>query len=380
MGFRTLACIGAALLGIGALFLAGTPDAAAKGGGGTGGGTTVDSGTIYYRIETSAGHTYYRMNPDGTGKAPLPAGVWGQPSYVKHGATGSEERWFLHVKDLGGNFGTGEPQAELVAVSESGVEVQITDLVNSRVVPDHSGLRTFTWERCRWVGPTTDGRISFLGYEVGATLNTQWGLYVVNVNWGDLADGNTSYTPGTMTLISELGTWRAGGPDGLPHRGWYQNIEYAWSPDGNSLAYAVKNDVRTSWWDIWNLNIRTFKPGTTETATDKPLRVGAEPHDWSVTGKLLCRRPYGEIYSLNPDGTGYLQLVAAPRESVAGPVNNYDARWSPAANYIVYSYQNTTSSDTDRHYVDVRRVSAQGTGDTNLTSDLPGWVRPIAWR
>jgi hypothetical protein len=76
-----------------------SPAVAKKGGGGGkpggGGGGPVDTGTIYY---ASGGP--WSMNPDGSGKTPLPVG--GVPSMTRHPDGG--DRWLLQVNEMDGFY------------------------------------------------------------------------------------------------------------------------------------------------------------------------------------------------------------------------------------------------------------------------------------
>jgi Tol biopolymer transport system component len=200
---------------------------------------------------------------------------------------------------------------------------------------------------------------------------------VVEVTWSDIDDGGT-YTPGAMTLLNRLGTWRAGGPGGSSYRGWYQNIDYAWSPDGTKLAYDRWASSNATAPDLLVLVVAN---GTANELSRTPLRTMTRPGDWSSQGKLLC----GEYQnwtvcsmSVSSDGTSYssyVELVPPPR---SGGIQYNDWRWSPGGNYAVYSLYNY--SNASKAFMDVRRVNADGTGDTNLTGDVSGNAWPLAWR
>jgi Tol biopolymer transport system component len=76
-----------------------------------------------------------------------------------------------------------------------------------------------------------------------------------------------------------------------------------WSPNGDAIAF---QSHRNGSWDIYTVNTRTFAE-TQLTHSPSDFR---EP-SWSPDGtKLaLCETPVGEIYVMNADGTGLMNIT-----------------------------------------------------------------------
>jgi hypothetical protein len=364
-GFAT-----ATLAAIGWSWFVSAPDAVAKGGGGGGGGATVDPGTVYYAYwPTSGSGTYWaKMNTDGTGKTNLPPGVSGTPSGALHGG----ERWFLSLQNVssGPYYDEGSWKGEVFAVNESGTKrVQLTDgelAVGDPIVPDHA-LANYWAESVRWAvdGATSDGKISYLGYRLHGTTNDTWGLCTLVVDWSRVTAG--TWSPAAPTLIGAIDEFRAraNGP------GWYQNVIYAWSPDGTEFAYEWINATGDP--DVWCCTVSTKQLAK--------IYTGCVPCDWSALGRIACVRVSGgswsEIISMNRDGSSVATVVPAARSAM---MQHGNVCWSAAGNYLVYCLRDDGSNRGSAPLRDVHRVAANGAGDTNLTGDTVNYAWPTGWR
>jgi hypothetical protein len=366
--------IGAAsLTAVAVMVLIAAPPAAAKGGGGSGGGgSSVEPGTtVYYTFSTGSTSGYAAMNADGTGKTTLslPA-VPGEafippPSRATHGG----QRWFLQWRETAGTYADGKtPRVELFAINASGAAVPLTN--DPDVVPDHNGRTTVNAVPV-WSG-TTDDRISYGGYTLGADLKpATWGIYTANVVW----DANGAPVAGTAPSTLVPGVVISNVWQNSPPYGWFVGVRFAWSPDGTQMVYtSIAGDLQA--------NAATYPMYRWSGGVSTPILDGATQRTgwtegWSAAGRIVYRgtdgATNGAIMAMNPDGSSTTTVVAAAR----WPLSVRDPRWSPSGAYLVYCYDAGSAS---KPYSDVHRVAANGSGDTILTSDLSGYAGPIDWR
>jgi hypothetical protein len=368
MRVRNLAVFGAAAIAAACAFVAASGPASAKGGGGSGGGgSTVDPVVIYYTGSDVGG--FGRMNVDGSGRTAIPlpatpdtAGAVAMPSRLLHGG----KRWFLQWHETGSGFYRDgrTPRVAMFAVDETGAtRVQLTDDM-SDVVPDHNGWWVAN-SRVAWVG-LNDERVSYQGYTLDADGRdgkpAQRGVWTADVTF-DAATGVPVSTAAASTLVPGVVP-----PDcyqGSPPYGYMQGISWAWSPDGSQLAYSewiFSTSVMTGMW-----RINADGTGNTQYFDGSTPRTGWLG-SWSSKGRIAYWTADGTtIMAMNADGSNATTLVASSRG-----MQKKSARWSPAGNYLVYLV--TASS-----YVDVRRVAADGSGDTSLSGRLT-WGSVVDWR
>jgi hypothetical protein len=287
-----------------------------------GGGGDVDTGTVYFQTE---GLTW-TMNPDGSGKTTLPAGVVGEPSRALHGG----HRWFLYAEVVSGH-------REVFAVRDDGTgEIQLTTLA-----------------------------------DVTATASVRWSPGDTTVSW--IADGGGSGQEGVYTAGALFdGAGDLTGPAGQPTAATVALAgaeTHDWAPDGLRM---VVGDVSDSLW------IATLSPTSLA-----PLST-AKPAGWAVWSPDGGRIAYtvqvsgGGIRTIAPSGSGDV--------SVVGTKNGFDIlspTWSPNATHMLHMKSGSVLGDGR---CDVYRTSASGSGSVNLTSDLDTrWIsgsaaQPVAWR
>jgi TolB protein len=145
---------------------------------------------------------------------------------------------------------------------------------------------------------------------------------------------NPAWSPGGTQLVydregSGLGIERCNA-DGTNHtvvRNTAWGAHPSWAPDGSRLAYEVYGSVSSAF------QVHTVQ---LDGSDSKDLGEGRSP-DWSVgsmptpitaTGKIAFSTG-GDIYAMNPDGTGVTQLTLA-RNYEYGP------KWSPDGDRILY--------------------------------------------
>jgi hypothetical protein len=312
------------------------------------------------------------MNPDGSGKAAISldaTGAAATPSRLLHGG----KRWFLQWHETGrGFYRDGRtPRVAMFAVDETGANsVQLTDDMGD-VVPQHNGWQGTT-SPMAWVG-LNDEKVSYQGYTLAADgqggLPAQWGVWYASVAY-DAVTGAPAAGTAASTLVPGMVT-----PD------WYQNsppygyslgVHWAWSPDGSELAY-----------DEWDWSIPSCPPtgmwrigadgsGNTQYFDGTSPRYG-RVGSWSTKGRIAFSNwDATAILAMNPDGSNATTVVPASH----GDIQKTSPRWSPAGNYLVYLLGSFLSPTA---YVDIRRVAANGGGDTSLTGRLAfGGV--VDWR
>ncbi len=143
------------------------------------------------------------------------------------------------------------------------------------------------------------------------------------------------------------------------------DYEPAWSPDGTKIVFGTDRIDAEGLW-VMNLN-------NGEQTRLTAHRLDADP-TWSPDGtRIAFRRHEGgdadyEIYAINADGTGEVNLTDTPLA-----VGDGTPDWSPDGTKIVYS-RNDFSMST---YTDLYVMNANGSGQTpvvqGLTNNDPRW-------
>lgn len=309
-------------------------------GGGKGGGGENLTGTVYFTFQ---GLTW-TMDPDGTGKIPLPAGVGGEPSYALHGDLG---RWFLTVES-----------GELFAISQDGlVESPLTDPLDAVTV---SGLPR--WAKDDPGTATVDEADTFVGY-IGTDTSGNQALYRLAITW--LLDVPfEGAVPVEVLSESDI-------PVGT------DLAAFDWSPDGDSLLYQVNTEGLDNREGNQFLRIKDLVFGLSYALAD------GRQAEWSPDGAKIVFRDsaaLGPILTINPDGSdpkiilkghgGFAIVVDLPK-------------WAPTSAHLVYDRHPYTVYDSkeDPH---IYRATASGGSKTKLTGDLEtdtfNLVNPVAWR
>jgi Tol biopolymer transport system component len=140
---------------------------------------------------------------------------------------------------------------------------------------------------------------------------------------------------------------------------------FSWSPDMARLAFARNDEFGDP-----ELRVADLAQGTITT-----IGPGDAP-DWAPDGrKIACSRTVpgaglgkSVIETVLPDGSGRTTLVSLTIRAGGGRQRYArNPKWSPDGGYLAYNdvyFEGPTAT-----YF-VRRVSASGTGDTNLTPEV----------
>jgi len=141
------------------------------------------------------------------------------------------------------------------------------------------------------------------------------------------------------------------------------DLQAAWSPDGNRLAYVSGNlpgrpGQRT-------LNIGAADGTQTLRSFPCPATY-CEPTDWSVDGRLLLNVQTADgpdVWTIGEDGSSAASLLA-------GSFGEYDARFSPDGKWIAY-----VSEESGRPEISVRTIA----GSKRIPVSAHGGAEPV-WR
>jgi len=334
------------------LFL-GTLALAGKPGGGGGGGGSTSGGTIYYSDLVQI----YSMNSDGTGKQALPIARNGVPSRLLHGG----RRWFVVSEQIPGETTPeGFPRWELFAVrDDGGGKVQLTN---------DPTLQISNW-MTQWMPGegATSANLSILAKR-WVFDGSAWsidpdsvGLYVGQLLFD--GNGNALGLAADPVFSVPLPVRPLNPKEGLGPL-WAADVSgYDWSPDLLDVVSSSHDNVQLRMTDVLS--------GTTAA-----IGVDFFSHvAWSPAGNVIAFHDgRGNIVTILPDGTGRKKILpAGVNFANYGPI-----RWSPTGGQLLYVKLPGWGFDD----ADIYRANANGSGKTNLTSDLlkPNYADPVAWR
>ena len=282
----------------------------------------VDGGIVYFN-RLGLVHS---MNPDGTAKTALPAGIFGQfnvasPSRELHGG----HRWFLTMLNIPGeSFPNGIARREVFAVrDDAAVVTQLTfqaDLLPGNALRWAPGDAEISWPSQRWVG---------------GAFGT-YGIYRATLNYD--VDGN----------VTCLASQPASPATSLTDAFWHD-----WSPDGTRMVVNVGSSA------LWLVDLSSL--ATTRLTTS----VSARECVWSPDGTRIAFRggqtskTANSIRSISVAGSDELTIVSSTNLSggVSAP------SWSPNGTHLVFTLLGGGRQDA-------HRVAAGGGSSTNLTADL----------
>jgi TolB protein len=145
----------------------------------------------------------------------------------------------------------------------------------------------------------------------------------------------------------------------------------SWSPDGRQVVVSHVTPVLES--DIHDLYVVSVPGGRAQRLTSKSVR--AEDPDWSPDGKTILFRtvppgenaPGGELYTINPDGSGMKQLTRSPDGTVM-----LSAAFSPNGKWIVFS-KSVGAKEPDLYV-----MKADGSPERRITKS-PLWDSRPTW-
>jgi len=319
----------------------------AKPTAGGGGGTLA--GTIYFQWNGQ----WATMHSDGSGNAPLPAGVSGDPSRLLHGG----QRWFLQTRIIAGEtYGDSlAARTEQFAVRGDGDSGFTVPLTND---PD---LQFLSFPRLQWAPGENADTALIAGLARRWVWNgTAWeidldsiGVYTALIVFD--ADGNVDGLAAEPEFQVSLGV------SGTSADVYGPYID--WSPDLTEIVYVTRDRSQ-----LRAVNLLTDKYRTV-TSGKSPVQAV-----WSPAGdRIAFNNGFGEIETIRPDGSG--------RQVIIKPDNTgylWDSpTWSPTGSHLLCRHESQSNFDFPS---DVVRVTADGKQKTILTGDLGGQSWPEAWR
>ena len=363
----TLFVVSMTLLTCAGLTLAGKGGTKGGGGGGKGGGGDPPlTGTVYFTL----GGQMHSMNPDGSAKTPLPIFGDTEPSEALHGG----HRWFLELREIPGEFYpngiNGIARAEIFAVRDDGDEtftVQLTDQ------PD---LEPFVRSRPKtpgcWAvdGSVVDGLISWkaLRWNLATGEPIEAGIYAARILFD--SDGNVlglGAQPVSPLVDTGIDADDADG-DGNPDTFRPDVANYDWAPDGTAIVWHNRSGLLIA--DLLSNPVQSISI-TNGTFDMSP--------DWSPDGFKIVFEDNDGIVTINPDGTGRTMVLEGRHRK--GKTNQFVdleiPTWSPTSSHFIYGRFENKSSGS---FSDVYRAKADGSGNTNLTTDTDEYPSPVAWR
>jgi hypothetical protein len=170
---------------------------------------------------------------------------------------------------------------------------------------------------------------------------------------------------GTVLFVDDTGHTESSPITMNPDGSDYRFVSYgdqlpAWSPDSSKIAFVT---VRDGNGEIYVMN----PDGTGQTRLTNNPAHDVSPA-WSPDGTKIAfvsgRDGNSEIYVMNADGTGQTRLTN-------NPMGDSDPDWSPDGTKIAF----TTNRDGNN---EIYSMNANGTGATNLTND-PGYQVAPSW-
>jgi hypothetical protein len=324
------------IAGAAALFVAVAAGALALTGGvaeagkPSGGG---DSGVVFFDTYAGSGapRNVWTMNPNGAGKSVLPGGVSslvnGSPSRGLHGG----HRWFLAQRPIAGEYyGDGLTQRrELFAVRDDGAaatqltsQTDLMPYLGTRWSPDDSVI---SWSAQRWVG--------------GVAGSPQ--IYTAGVVFDAAGD--------VAALVSQP----AAPTVPLAHASLHD-----WSPDGARIVVGL--DAFTSSGALWIFDVAS------SAATPLATSVAASWPTWSPDGsRVAFAGNDGTLRTIAPSGAAERVLVTRRVKGATDlDISFVGPEWSPHGTHLVYVKREILGRQ------DVWRIGGDGSGATNLTTDL----------
>ncbi|MHC4340899.1 MAG: TolB family protein, partial [Planctomycetota bacterium] len=301
----------------------------------------VDDGVIYYGVDT-----IYSALPDGSDNATVTSALprWSPPSEYTHGG----ERWFLTLGVIeDGTYPDGRLRYEVFAVSESGESVQVTDApdVQPRDPTQSKGVADLEQIYASLCWADGDTRISYVGREWSDGEVVDGGIYYADLP-ADVSQMTAPVTPACVSVpMDEHLTY---GPH-VPMR----EHSVSWSPDGAEVAYATLDGVF----------VEDEATGTTVQLTTNGY--GTTYVRWSPDGSKIMYCDGGAVITVNPDGTGSNEILAADRKGTPD-----QASWSPSGSHVVFRFR-------ARNKVQLRVATAEGKDLTTIVEaagPYPHWV------
>ena len=135
------------------------------------------------------------------------------------------------------------------------------------------------------------------------------------------------------------------------------------SPDGTKIVYASIDHLPGGYIQFGLFVVNSNGTGATKIANGDGTGMGAH---FSPNGSRIAFHrnvKNSEIYTINPDGTGEVQVTATPF-----PEDDTDPVWTPDGDIVFVSDREATVSSWTQLY----RMEANGTGLVRLTSRVGG--------
>jgi Tol biopolymer transport system component len=247
--------------------------------------------------------------------------------------------------------------------------------------------------------PSANGQLAYASYQDG-----DYDIYTMDPDGSNVQNLTTAFDPEFGAGWTDAGpAWSPDGTkltftsnrDALNERVWVMDADgsnqaaltpddgiarfgASWSPDGARIAYTMGADYQTTFdWDIHVMDA----DGTNDvdiTSPNQTLAYDDYTPSWSPDGSRIVftgvREGALEILSVNPDGTGELNLTADDNPPYAN-INDY-ASYRPDGSKIVYMSQPNDGSNE----WDIWVMNPDGTGKQDVLADdafedvFPNWT------
>jgi Tol biopolymer transport system component len=161
-----------------------------------------------------------------------------------------------------------------------------------------------------------------------------------------VVDASGSQAPVTLTNIPE------------------NSIDPDWSPDAKQIVFSYYTDPQQQIKDLYVVNI----DGSGYVQLTNTPDIGEDGPSWSPDGKKIAFSAYKQsdqvlsrrdIYIMNSDGTGVFQLTT-------DPASEFDPVWSPDGKQIAFTSDRYDNNDGN---YEIYVINTDGTGELRLTNN-----------
>jgi len=306
----------------------------------------LDTGKVYYAVlqhGSNPDRAIWSMLPDGSQKTYL-VHVFDQSatpgmldaSAALHGGC----RWFIGAMVVAPEpyYVDGTPRVEVVAQSEDGRWVQLTDIADPNMK-----ISVARWATHDGVA---DGKVSFVKLSVSGGGNYDpVGIDIIAIGWTDAGEPEALTEPAEVLPL-------AGDP------GWL----YDWSPDGDHVVHESGGMLYVD--DSTTSLCSGGGPKWSPVRSDGSSLIAFGVGGWG-----------GEIHTIRPDGSGETSIVKVSNNQTLQGI-----AWSPHGTYLVYTVHKDPKIMISVPTNDVYRVRAEGGSTSSLTNDVSEHCYSVGWR